>query len=208
MPSPSHTRRRGTIPVLAAVSLATVLAGCRGRQPAEAAAETRPLGPATTVPASAAAPATLAAGTPAGGLRDWIAEVRQGLASVPAQATSQSGDAQRRALDLYLTRQEYIEMYWGEGGRLTRGRELAPAIEEAENRFHLLLAALEPRFATKSEVLRREIASLEQQYDRVLAAALSARVPLDPHRVFEAERAPSPASPTGTGSATKPGEGH
>ena len=100
-------------------------------------------------------------------------------------------------------------MYWGEGGRLTRGRELAPAIEDAENRFHVLLAGLEPRFATKSEVLRQEIASLEQQYDRVLAAALSARVPLDPHRVFEPERA-SDASPATarTGSATKQGEGH
>ncbi len=183
---PAHARsspHTGNL-LLGAGALLLAVAGCRGRQPAEAAAETPRAGSAVMVPAGASAPATLAAGTPAGGLPDWIGDVRRGLAGVPALATRDAAEAQKRALDLYLTRQEYIEMYWGEGGRLTRGRELAPAIEEAENRFHILLSSLEPRFGTGAGLIRQQIRSLNEQYQRVLAAAEAAHVAPDPHRVF------------------------
>ncbi len=119
----------------------------------------------------------------------------------PGRAAHDPARAQQDALDLYLTRQEYIEMYWGEGGRLTRGRELAPAIEEAENRFHILLAALAPRFATPADTLRREIAALNQQYGRVLAAAAVAHVPMDAHGVLAP--APVAARPVETGGAAR-----
>ncbi len=191
MPARPRTRTRSANPLLLAGTCLLAIVGCRGRQPAEAVAETPRADRAVTVAASASAPATLAVGTPAGGLREWVGDVRRGLAGVPALAVRDAGQAQKRALDLYLTRQEYIEMYWGEGGRLTRGRELAPAIEEAENRFHILLAGLEPRFRTRRDVIGREIASLNEQYDHVLAAAATAHVVPDAHRVF----APAAAAP-------------
>ncbi|HEX9108490.1 MAG TPA: hypothetical protein VF832_14700, partial [Longimicrobiales bacterium] len=148
-------------------------AACRGRSAANAEARTRP--------AAAPAPFALVAGTPAGGLRDWIGDVRRALRPLPATALRDASEAQKSALETYLTRQEYIEMYWGVTGKLTRGPELGAAVKEAETRFHLILAQLQPGHAPDAARLRAGIESLSEQYDRVLAAAAAARVPLDPH---------------------------
>ncbi len=160
-------------------------AGCRGRTTAEA--------EAAAPPKPASAPFTLVGGTPAGGLRDWIGDVRQGLGGIPAEAARDEASAQRAALELYLTRQEYIEMYWGVAGKLTRGTTLGPAVKEAETRFHLVLAELQPGKKPQPAVLEREIASLGEQYDRVIAAAEQAGVPLDPHALVPAAPAAGPA---------------
>ena len=123
--------------LLAGVTFAT---SCQGRDARPAAAESRS-GTGAALPATpSSAPTRLAAGTPAGGLRAWIGDVRRGLDGVAATAAVDPERASRTALDLYLTRQEYIEMYWGTAGRLSRGAELGPAVKEAETRFHLLLS--------------------------------------------------------------------
>ncbi len=150
--------------------------GCRGRSAAEAEGAT-PASPA----ARPATGFTLAQGTPPGGLRDWIGDVRRGLAPMPEEAVRDWSSAQRAALELYLTRQEYIEMYWGETGKLTRGAKLGPAVKEAETRFHEVLEQMMPGKVIDPAAMRVGIDSLSAQYDRVLAAAERAGVPLDPH---------------------------
>ncbi len=151
--------------------------GCRGRSAAEAEAAPSPKPPA----AISVAPSALAPGTPRGGLRDWIGDVRRGLVPIPEEAVRDWSAAQRAALELYLTRQEYIEMYWGSDGKLTRGTALGPAVKEAETRFHDVLQQLLPGKVIQPAVMRVGIDSLSVQYDRVLAAAQRAGVPLDPH---------------------------
>ncbi len=160
-------------------------AGCRGRGAAAADAAT----PATR-PALHAAAFTLAQGTPPGGLRDWIRDVRRGLAPIPEQAVGDWSSAQRAALELYLTRQEYIEMYWGSDGKLTRGATLGPAVKEAETRFHEVLQQMLPGNVVRPAVMREGIDSLSVQYDRVIEAAERAGVPLDPHVLVPAASHP------------------
>ncbi len=80
-------------------------------------------------------------------------------------------------------------MYWGVAGKLTRGRELGPAVKEAETRFHLILAQLQPAHPPQADQLRVGIDSLSVQYDRVIAAAEAAGVPLDPHALVRAPAA-------------------
>ncbi len=167
-------------------------AGCRGRVPAEANAATRPQASGPAQPAFA-----LVGGTPPGGLRAWIGDVRRGLKPIPAEAVRDPAGAQRAALELYLTRQEYIEMYWGVVGKLTRGPALGPAVKEAETRFHRVLAELQPAGpgqAAQPTVLGRDIASLGAQYDRVIAEAEKAGVPLDPHSLVKAAGVPAAAA--------------
>ena len=164
--------------LLAGVTFAT---SCQGRDARPAAAESRS-GTGAALPATpSSAPTTLAAGTPAGGLRAWIGDVRRGLDGVTATAAGDPERASRTALDLYLTRQEYIEMYWGTAGRLSRGAELGPAVKEAETRFHLLLSRFQAGHRVDPTVLRRDVRSLSEQYDRVLKLAQRSGAVLDPH---------------------------
>ena len=172
--------RCARITLVTSLAAASLAAGCRGRSAAEADARERPA--AVVVPA-AAGPLTLAAGTPAGGLRTWTGEVRRGLQGLPALAARDAAAAQKSALELYLTRQEYIEMYWGAAGKLTRGSALGPAVAEAERRFHLILAQIQPGKPADPAALRALIGSLGEQYDRVVATAEQAGAPLDPHLV-------------------------
>src|SRR5690606_30179442 len=55
-----------------------------------------------------------AGGLPPGGLEDWIADVRRGLAALPDQAATDPAAARVAAIELYAGRQEYIEIYYGE----------------------------------------------------------------------------------------------
>jgi hypothetical protein len=99
---------------------------------------------AATPAAVANAPARngLIPGTPPGDLGDWVHDIRQGIATLPDRAAKDAAAAQRGALDLYVTRQEYSEMYYGVDGRIRSSAELATAIETAEARFHELLKLL------------------------------------------------------------------
>lgn len=178
-------RALGWSTTIAALVAAAAAGGCRGRGASDADAQNRPA--AGSVP-TARGPVTLAAGTPAGGLRDWTREVRSGLSEVPSLAVKDVTAAQKTALELYLTRQEYIEMYWGTSGKLTRGGALGPAVKEAETRFHLILSQLQPGHAADEGALRKSVAALGEQYDAVISAAERAAAPLDPHAVLRPER--------------------
>jgi len=117
---------------------------------------------------------------PAGGLEDWIADVRRGLERLPAAAAADPAGAQHAALDLYVGRQEYIELFYGPRGRLTAGETLGPAVERAEERFHELLLLLGGSEPPDSAQVRKAVAAVEAEYDRVLEEAVRAGVPLMP----------------------------
>jgi high-affinity iron transporter len=85
---------------------------------------------------------SLIPGTPEGDLGDWVQNIVDGTARLPEEAKSDAASAQRKALDLYVSRQEYIEMYYGPGGKLSASAELGAAIESAEARFHELMQLL------------------------------------------------------------------
>lgn len=120
-----------------------------------------------------ASPVTAAAGiipgTPPGDLDAWVGDIRSGIAPLPAEARSDGGSAQRKALDLYVTRQEYIEMYYGPGGRLNASEPLGAEIELAETRFHELMQLLGKQ-PVDAPAVDRAVSALDAQQARVLAA--------------------------------------
>jgi len=154
---------------------AALVAGACGR--ADAA-------PDATVPASAPAAANdsgLVAGTPAGGLEDWVSQVAEGLGKLNEQVSGDVQSAQKIALDLYVTRQEYIEMYWGAQGRLRgEGTEaLSALVLGAEDAFHDLLQQLaaEP---VEAVAIRATTDSINSRLGRALEEARARGVALIP----------------------------
>jgi hypothetical protein len=125
--------------------------------------------------------AELIQGTPPGGLVDWIADIREGTSGIEVLAAEDATGAQRRALDLYVTRQEYLELYYGTNGRISSGVavELGEAVMENETRFHemLQLLAVTPVDTAAVRVKREE---LHAQMDRVLEQAQTVSIPLTP----------------------------
>src|SRR5688572_20473958 len=92
-----------------------------------------------TAASASAAASGLIPGTPEGDLDAWVNDIRTGIATLPAQARTNPDSAGRKTNDLYVTRQEYIEMYYGVGGRLKASEALGLDIETAETRFHELM---------------------------------------------------------------------
>jgi hypothetical protein len=120
-------------------------------------------------------------GTPAGGLKEWVAEIQAGLEGLSDKARADGKAAQKFAVDLYVGRQEWLERYWGTYGLLTQGvaPELGQAVMDAETRFHELLTLLtaEQREGARVDAA---IAALRVQLGVVLRHAESANVALEP----------------------------
>lgn len=133
-------------------------------------------------PASAVAPSPdRLAGTPEGGLKDWVADIQAGLEGLSDKARADGKSAQKFAVDLYVGRQEWLERYWGTYGLLTQGvaPELGQAVMGAEARFHELLTVLTAE-TRQSEKVDAAIAALRAQLGIVLTQAESANVALEP----------------------------
>lgn len=154
-----------------AAALAAALGACGAQAPEPAAAGK------AAAPVGAGASGVIP-GTPAGGLRDWVTDIRRGTADLPARAAVAPGEAQRQALELYIGRQEYIELYYGPGGRRAAGEALGAAVEEAEARFHELLQLLGTPRPDPSRV-SESVAALAAQLERVVVEARAAGVPVD-----------------------------
>lgn len=105
-------------------------------------------------------------GTPEGDLGDWVADIQTGLKEVTTLAASDVPAAQRKALDLYVTRQEYSEMYYGVDGRNRATTELADAIEAAEERFHELMKLLATP-APAADQVKSAVNALDEQQSTV-----------------------------------------
>jgi thioredoxin-like negative regulator of GroEL len=101
-------------------------------------------------------------GTPEGDLADWVGDIREGIAEVTRLAATDVAAAQKKALDLYVTRQEYSEMYYGVDGRNKATAELADAIESAEEHFHVVMKLLANPNPALAE-LKSAIAALDTQ---------------------------------------------
>ena len=147
---------------VAFASLLAVLMGCepKAEPPAQEAA----------LPAPAAGTG-LVAGTPEGDLEEWIADVQNGLETAAQQATGNSAEMHRRVLDLYVSRQEYIEMYYGPGGRLMPTPQLADAVKLAETRFHEVMRLTGTTPPAAAPAIARAIGDLKTQYAVVLSEA-------------------------------------
>jgi len=102
------------------------------------------------------------------------------VSEIPAEARRDPSAAKNRALLLYVTRQEYIEIYYGATGRAVKDSALADAVTTAEARFHELLQTLNPAAGPVAvDSLGAEVRSLDRQYERVLARAQALGVALD-----------------------------
>jgi acetyl-CoA carboxylase alpha subunit len=147
---------------VAVAGLVAVLMGCdrKAERPAQETGDAAP-----------AAGAGLVAGTPAGDLEEWIAEVQSGLDSVTQQTGVNAAEMHRRVLDLYVSRQEYIEMYYGPGGRLTPTPQLSEAVKLAETRFHEIMRLTGSTPAAEATAISKAIGELKTQYAIVLNEA-------------------------------------
>lgn len=166
--------RRVFVPFFLTVPL--IALGCdRGARTADQAAE-----PAVDTAATAAAPTGLIPNTPPGGLEQWVADIRTGLADLPQQAAEDMAAAQNTALDLYIGRQEYLELYYGEVGRYRATDELATAITEDEAAFHQLLQLVNPAATTTAdpEQIQAQLGLLNARLDEVLVQARAAGIDL------------------------------
>lgn len=81
-------------------------------------------------------------GTPADGYLDWIADLRGGLARVAPMAHTERESALRMIQDLYSSRHEPLERYFGHGGAMYMGDGLAQAVERSAAEFQELMRQL------------------------------------------------------------------
>jgi len=168
----------------AAAILATLALACgRTDRPSAEAGEERAAGTSPVIREAEGGAANgegLVSGTPAGGLGQWIAEVRAGLDTLPELAARDAAAARNEALLLYVNRQEYIEIYFGTTGRAVKDARLAEAVVTAEARFHELLTTVNALDrAIDVGALRAAASRLSEEYDRVLGRAAELRLDLD-----------------------------
>jgi FTR1 family protein len=195
---PARSPRRGTAALSTAAVAFLWLAACEAPPPSvEEAAE-----PASEQPAETSG---RAAGTPDGGLVDWIDDIRATLVELP---TDSPMVARQQVLDVYIGRQEFIELYYGPGGRLAPRAELVATVEEAEARFHTLMQRLgedPPPQPTEVDSLVNE---LDAQLDAVIAAAEVDGVPPAPPEAAlpgDENTAATVASSAGSGAEPRSG---
>lgn len=171
---------RGLIGTIAAVFACACADGAEQRDVA---------GEATAPTAEAATEPGLLGGTPPGGLAEWVGDIRAGLEPVPEQAATDASAALRTVLDLYVTRQEYIELYWGVNRPLFAGDVMDAEVEEAERRFHVLMQLLQRPEAPEVSAVAEAVEAVRAQEAAVLETARSVGAVLDPRAAPRAAEA-------------------
>ena len=147
--------------------LALFCAACSAEQPATQAADST----AASTQIAAATDSTLIPNTPPGDLEDWVAYMRAGLDSVAREIKSDHAAAQKRVIDIYVTRQEYAEQYYGPGGRMGPTPALAESIKTAEDRFHELMILTNATTAPAESAVQTAIKDVQTQLARVAELA-------------------------------------
>lgn len=122
---------RSSLSTATAALLTTALA-CADPAPPPAGEEAPPI-PADTAP-------VVTAPAPLDSVLVWAADIRAGIAALPARVEADPLAARQRAVELYVTRQERIEQTVGPG--TGSAPDLAEAVHEAEARFHELMQLL------------------------------------------------------------------
>jgi FTR1 family protein len=130
--------------------------------------------------ADSSAPAAGSASRPPGSLLDWLADMRSRVQAIPNLYASDRAKAQAEVLDIYIYRQEYIELYYGDAGKVSRGGELGTAVMEAERMFHDLMLIVGPTSPLDLTHVRSLTDSLDKQLVSVGDLAEKANVPLIP----------------------------
>ena len=113
----------------------------------------------------------LVPGTPPGDLEQWVKDVQVGLDTVEMVLATDREGANRRALNLYTGRQEYMEMYYGVGARMKPTEALSQAVTVAETRFHELITLTGGTPPAAEADVRKAIAAVRAQFEVVLAEA-------------------------------------
>ena len=114
---------------------------------------------------------------PLAGPGPWIAEIRTSLRQLRAEVEADPVAARRRAVELYVSRQEAIERAWGPGGTAGPDSTLAAAVVEAEASFHRLLALLNDSERPDSSAVAHAVAELDQRLLEVAGASQAAPRP-------------------------------
>ena len=117
--------------------------------------------------AAALAAAAMAVGCGAGG-------------GAESAATLDAPAARKAVLDLYLTRQEYIEMYYGAGGQVGAPDAVDEIVDRSEARFHELMQLLGETPPPSAERVSRAIMMVTSTHEELLTRARSAGVRLAP----------------------------
>jgi FTR1 family protein len=166
-------------PLLACVFCCVAATACRQSD----STETKTPQVAAAEPVTTPAAGGLIAGTPEGDLDQWVSDIRLGIAPLPKQARTDVAGAGRKATELYVSRQEYIEMYYGAGGRLKASAALGVEVETAETRFHELMKLLiTPPVAVSA--VEQAVKALDAQQAKVLKTWEQERTRLDRNAVI------------------------
>ena len=101
----------------------TMAVGCAEPPPPEPAemADEGPVPPAPNDPMMQA---------PSGGYVQWVADLREGLGNLMAQAQEDRTVAQHAVQRLYETRQQYLVQYFGENGSARASDDMAEAVRQ------------------------------------------------------------------------------
>lgn len=120
-------------------------------------------------------------GTPPGGLESWLSDITSGMPTEGSALTSEWRVLQQRLLELYVGRQEYVEMYWGPNGRLQGegGLALGQSVLDLETAFHGVLQAVASVPMDTSSVLSAA-AEVKREAAAVWEAAKVSGLPLSP----------------------------
>jgi hypothetical protein len=104
----------------------------------------------------------------------WAADIRVGIAPLAVQVETDPDAARKRAIELYVTRQERIEQTIGPG--TGSAPDLADAVHEAEDRFHALMELLSESPPPSRERVAEAVAALDEGIGAVVALAGTADV--------------------------------
>lgn len=138
---------------VAVVLAAGLMGGCQQEQPATEQAAPEPV----------ATGEGLIPNTPAGDLEQWLADMKSALAELTKEIDTNRAEAHKRVLDLYVSRQEYAEMYYGPSGRMGPEPALAEAVKANENRFHDLMRLTGSVPAASSDSIKVAVKALADQ---------------------------------------------
>lgn len=118
-------------------------------------------------------------GTPPGSLVEWIQDIRSGLEGLAGRLQEDPQGASQSVTELYLSRQEYIERYYGAGGSRAGSQALGRVVVEAESRFHDLMRIAGRNPPPDSQEVAEAVSSLVERLREVLDEAVAAGVPLE-----------------------------
>jgi hypothetical protein len=161
---------------------ALALTVCAEEMPRQSPPEfVEPVPPSGQYPPRSESDQTLSPGTPASGYVDWIADLRRGLARVADLAQTEPETARFTLEELYASRHEYLERYFGSGGAMYMGDGLAQAVDRSAIHFQELMRQLATMDEEPARIEESVRAAEQALYDVEEAARAAGLPPTAPH---------------------------